>query len=62
MFLPASRAFLGDELPETPHADDVSVVAFVESAPRHVEADGTFEGGDCEAIGIIVNFCVPICA
>ena len=38
------------ELSEAPEADDVAVVAFEDSALRHVEADGTLEGGDGDDI------------
>ena len=55
LFLPARRTLLGGDLSEAPHADDVAVVAFVDRTFPHVEANGTFEGGD------IVMFYVVIC-
>ena len=57
LFLPARRTLLGGELSEAPHADDVAIVAFEDRTFPHVEADGTFEGRDCETIVIIVLIC-----
>ena len=45
------------EFPEAPKADDVAVVAFEDSALRHVEADGALEGGNGDDILMLCVVC-----